>query len=61
MWNMVSISFIASEEMPFENVDGQRRRTTDAYLYYKLTYEPLKNMFDPFNKILGEKQFFNVT
>ena len=28
---------MASEEMLFENVDG---RTTDACLYYKLTYEP---------------------
>ena len=28
---------MASEEMPFENVDGW---TTDAWLYYKLTYEP---------------------
>ena len=27
---------MASEEMSFENVDGR----TDAYLYYKLTYEP---------------------
>ena len=25
--------------MSFENVNGQRR-TTDAWLYYKLTYEP---------------------
>ena len=30
---------MASEEMSFENVDRQRR-TTDAWLYYKLTYEP---------------------
>ena len=29
---------MASEEMSFENVD---ERTTDACLYYKLTYEPL--------------------
>ena len=32
-----------SEEMSFENVDDGRRtdgRTTDACLYYKLTYEP---------------------
>ena len=28
----------ASEEMSFENVDDGR--TTDACLYYKLTYEP---------------------
>ena len=28
---------MASEEMPFENVDG---RMTDAWLYYKLTYGP---------------------
>ena len=34
---------MASEEMSFENVDGRRMyvgRTTDACLYYKLTYEP---------------------
>ena len=30
---------MASEEMSFENVDDER--TTDAWLYYKLTYEPL--------------------
>ena len=30
---------MASEEMSFENVDDGR--TTDAYLYYKLTFEPL--------------------
>ena len=34
---------MASEEILFENVDGQptdKGRTTDACLYYKLTYEP---------------------
>ena len=36
---------MASEEMLFENVDRRRTptddgQTTDAYLYYKLTYEP---------------------
>ena len=36
-----------ASEMSFENVDGRRRRTdddgqtTDAWLYYKLTHEPL--------------------
>ena len=30
---------MASEEMSFENVDDDGR-TTDACLYYKLTYEP---------------------
>ena len=30
---------MASEEMLFENVDDDGR-TTDACLYYKLTYEP---------------------
>ena len=30
---------MASEEMSFENADTLRR-TTDAWLYYKLTYEP---------------------
>ena len=29
---------MASEEMSFENVDDGL--TTDAFLYYKLTYEP---------------------
>ena len=38
MWNMERISFTASEEKSFENVDDGR--TTDACLYYKLTYEP---------------------
>ena len=33
---MVLISFVASEEMSFENVD--RQTMTDACLYYKLTY-----------------------
>ena len=36
---------MASDEMLFENVDDQWTdddgRTTDACLYYKLTYEPL--------------------
>ena len=31
---------MVSEEMSFENVDGQRTDGTDACLYYKLTYEP---------------------
>ena len=35
---------VVSEEKMFENVDNGRRtddgRTTDAWLYYKLTYEP---------------------
>ena len=32
----------ASEEMSFENVDGRRTdgRTTDTFIYYKLTNEP---------------------
>ena len=43
---MARISFMASEEMSFENVDDGRRtdddgRTADACLYYKLTYDPL--------------------
>ena len=33
---MVLISFMASEEMSFENVD--RQTMTDVCLYYKLTY-----------------------
>ena len=31
---------MASEEIPFENVDDDDGRTTDASLYYKCTYEP---------------------
>ena len=38
VWNIARIGFMASEEMSFENVDDGR--TTDASLYYKLTYEP---------------------
>ena len=38
MWNLVRIGFMASEEMLFETVDD--RWTTDAWLNYKLTYEP---------------------
>ena len=47
MLNIVRIGFMASEEMSFKNVDGRMPteddddgRTTDAYLHYKLTYEP---------------------
>ena len=42
MWNMERIRLTASEEMSFENVDGRTdgRRTPDACIYYKLTYEP---------------------
>ena len=34
------------EEMLFENVDNDDdgRMTTDAYLYYKLTYDPSAQM-----------------
>ena len=38
MLHMARIGFMVSEEMSFENVD--EGRTTDACLYYKLTYEP---------------------
>ena len=41
---MASIGPVVSEEKMFENVDGRTTdddgRTTDAWLYYKLTYEP---------------------
>ena len=42
MWNMKRINFSASEVMSFENVDGRtdNGRTTDTFIYYKLTYEP---------------------
>ena len=41
IWNLASIGPVVSEEM-FENVDIQHThiRTTEAYLYYKLTNEP---------------------
>ena len=32
---------MASEEIIVENVDDDDWRTTDACLYFKLTYEPL--------------------
>ena len=35
----VKYGFMASEEMSFENVDDDDGRTTDAWLYYKLTHE----------------------
>ena len=44
---MKRISFLASEEVSFENVDrqwmdngGDDGQTTDTFIYYKLTYEP---------------------
>ena len=39
---MKIIGFSASEEMSFENVNGRTDdgRTTDTFIYYKLTYEP---------------------
>ena len=43
MCNMERIGFKVLEEMSFENVDGRTtdgRRTPDAFIYYKLTYEP---------------------
>ena len=42
MWNMERIGLTASEEKLFENVDDGWTdvQTTDACLYYKLTYEP---------------------
>ena len=52
MWNMERFGLTATEEMSFENVDGQtddgrqmtdgrtEGRTPDACIYYKLTYEP---------------------
>ena len=44
IWNLASIGPVVSEEKMFENVDIQHThthiRTTEAYLYYKLTNEP---------------------
>ena len=42
MCNMEKIGLTVSEEMSFENVDGRTDdgRTPDAYIYYKLTFEP---------------------
>ena len=42
MWNMKIIGLTASEEMLFENVETDDGRTTDTFIYYKLTYEPKK-------------------
>ena len=45
-WNLALIGPVVSEEKMFENVDIQHThihthiRTTEAYLYYKLTNEP---------------------
>ena len=44
-WNLASIGPVVSEEKMFEIVDTHiythtYARTTEAYLYYKLTYEP---------------------
>ena len=39
MLYLVRIGFMAAEEMLFKNVDD--RQTTNAWLHYKLTYEPL--------------------
>ena len=42
-WNLASIGPVVSEEKMFEKVDTHtytHTRTTDAYLYYKLTCEP---------------------
>ena len=43
-WNLASIRPAVSEEKMFENVDNTYihtyERTTEAYLYYKLTNEP---------------------
>ena len=41
--NLVRIDFMASEGMSFENVDKDGW-TTDACLYYELTYEPLTHV-----------------
>ena len=49
IWNLASIGLVVSEEKMFENVDIHTYthihayihvRTREAYLYYKLTYEP---------------------
>ena len=41
IWNLASIGPVVSEEKVFENVDIHTYiRTTEAYLYYKLTNEP---------------------
>ena len=37
-WNLASIGPVVSEEKMFENVDNNNIHT-EAYLYYKLTYE----------------------
>ena len=49
MCNMVRICLTASEEMSFENVDGQTGdgRMPDACIYYKLTHEPSAQVNEP--------------
>ena len=62
---MERIGLTTSEEMSFENVDGQmtdgRRtdgRTSDACIYYKLTYEPCCKSFV---KISAVAQQYKIT
>ena len=58
--NLASISPVVSEEKMFENVDIQHThtytnthiRTTEAYLYYKLTNEP-KGAGELKNKVIN--------
>ena len=43
LWNLASIGSVVLEEKMFENVDIHtytHMRTTEAYLFYKLTTEP---------------------
>ena len=41
IWNLTSIGPVVSEGQMFENIDTHPYpRMTEAYLYYKLTYEP---------------------
>ena len=39
IWNLASFGPVVLEEKMFENVDTHPR-TTEAYLYFKQTYEP---------------------
>ena len=64
IWNLASIGSVVSSEM-FENIDIHTThiRTTEAYLYYKLTNEPKRFRWAK-NKVVvkdqGHKHLFSI-
>ena len=63
---MERIGFTASEEKSFENVDGRKNggkdgRTTDACLYYKLTYEPSAQVKKKFKNVYPTQIYHYIT